>query len=258
MRSRSMTRSTLLLLSFLLSVGVVYAQLNESDSVHLQLKFNATASVLDGNVARTLLLNRLELAHANQKWGVSTRNDYQYGRTRYVLTESDVISYNFLYLHPLRRVYPYIMGLLETNLRRQIDFRYQVGPGVSWNVLNRKGSLLKLSITGTYEHTRYGGMVFDEERFNGSNIIETWRLTGRVYGKHVFKNKMRLSYEFWWQQSLQAGVNYRYHTEDALEFPVTKHVAFRMAFRYSFENIELQGLKPFDLYWTYGLTVTNF
>lgn len=43
------------------------AQLNESDSIRWQIKFNATASVLDGNVARTLLLNRIEVAHANKQ-----------------------------------------------------------------------------------------------------------------------------------------------------------------------------------------------
>jgi Protein of unknown function, DUF481 len=234
------------------------AQLNESDSIRWQIKFNSTTSVLDGNVARTLLLNRVELAHANHNWGISTRNDYQYGLTRYVLTENDVISYNFFYLKPWSKIYPYIMGLLETNLRRKIDFRYQIGPGVSWNVVDKNRSLVKLSLTGTYENTRYGGTLFDEEVFNGSNVIETWRVTGRIFGKHSLKSKVRISYEFWWQQSLNEQVNYRYHTEEAIEFPVTKHIAFRTAVRYSYENIELVGLKPYDLFWTYGLTITNF
>ncbi len=253
----TITREVVILM-FLLNWGTVNAQLNDSDSIPLQIKFNATASVLDGNVARTLLLNRLELAHSNQVWGISSRNDYQYGRTRYVLTENDVISYNFLYLHPLRKVYPYMMGLFETNLRRNIEFRYQVGPGVSWNLVDKHGSMLKVSMTGTYEHTRYGGMTFEDEKYNGSNTIETWRATARVFGKHILKSKLRLSYELWWQQSVQDRVNYRFHTEEALEFPVTKHVAFRTALRYSYENIELLGLKPFDFYWTYGLTISNF
>ncbi|MFN8889376.1 MAG: hypothetical protein ACK5WF_18100, partial [Cyclobacteriaceae bacterium] len=77
------------------------AQLNESDSVRWQARFNATGSILDGNVARTSLLHRLEITHANTKWGLSTRNDYQYGTTRHILTESDVISSNFIYLKPL-------------------------------------------------------------------------------------------------------------------------------------------------------------
>ena len=235
-----------------------HAQLNESDSINWQLKFNATGSLLDGNIARTLLLTRVEAAHANRKWGISTRNDYQYGTTRHLLTESDVISYNFLYLTPLNRVYPYLMGLVETNYRRNINFRYQVGPGVSWNVIQKKKSNLKLSLTGTYENTRYGGTVFDDDRYNGSNVIETLRLTGRIFGKHSLPNNFRISYEFWWQQSVSESFNFRYHTEESLEFPFSKHVAFRTSVRYSYENTELSGLKPFDLFWTYGFTITNF
>lgn len=243
---------------FLLSWQDSFSQLNESDSIKWQIKFNAAGSILDGNVARTLLLNRLELAKVNRKFGVSTRNDYQYGSTRYVLTENDVISYNFIYLKPLSKVYPYLMALVETNYRRKIDFRYQVGPGVSWNVIRTKASAVKLSATATYEHTRYGGTLFDDARYNGSTVIETWRATCRVFGKHVVDKRMRISYEFWWQQSLSESFNYRYHTEEALEFPISKRISLRTAFRYSFENVELVGLKPFDLFWTYGFTIANF
>lgn len=243
---------------FLIAWANLSAQLNESDSIRWQVKFNATASVLDGNVARTLLLTRIEVAHANERWGISTRNDYQYGRTFYNLTENDVISYNFIYIKPLAKVYPYVMGLVETNLRRRIDFRYQVGPGVSWNVVRKKTSFVKLSVTGTYENTQYNGSVFDNEQYNGYTVLDTWRLTGRIFGKHRLLDKVRISYEFWWQQSLSDRVNYRFHTEEAVELPVTKHIAFRTAVRYSYENIELVGLKPYDLFWTYGLTITNF
>lgn len=244
------------IVALLPSIG--WAQLNESDSIRWQVKFNATGSVLDGNVARTLLLNRLEVARANEKFGLSTRNDYQYGTARHKLTENDVISYNFVYLKPLSKVYPYVMGLVETNLRRRIDFRYQVGPGVSWNIVQQKSSLLKLSVTGTYENTRYNGTIFDDAKYNGANVIETWRATGRIFGKHILKSKIKISYEFWWQQSLNDSFNYRYHTEEALEFPIAKNVSLRTAFRYSYENVELLGLKPFDLFWTYGFTITNF
>jgi hypothetical protein len=245
-----------------LLILVVYisakAQLNESDSIRWLARFNATGSILDGNVARSSLLHRLEITHANAKWGLSTRNDYQYGTTRYILTESDVISSNFIYLKPLNKVYPYVMGLIETNLRRKIDFRYQVGPGLTWNVVQTKPSLLKLSATLTYENTRFGGTIFDDAKYNGNNVIETWRLTGRIFGRHILKSKLQINYEFWWQQSLSESFNYRFHTEESLEFPIAKYIALRTAVRYSYENVELLGLKPFDLFWTYGFTISNF
>lgn len=247
----------LLLLLILVSEANSFAQLNESDSVFWQLKVSSTGTVLDGNIARTLILNRLEVINANEHWGVSTKNDYQYGRTFHKLTENDFISYNFLYLRPFAQVYPYLMGLVETNLRRKIDFRYQIGPGISWNVINKKQTNLKLSFTGTFESTAFAGNVFEESFYSGCSSIDTWRLTGRIFGKHLFSDKIRVSYEFWFQQSLDKSVNYRYHTEETLEIPLTSRLAFRTALRYSYENIQLEGLKPYDLLWTFGLSYTR-
>lgn len=234
-----------------------HAQLNESDSVSWQVKASLTGTVLDGNIARTLLLNRIELINANPTWGLSTRNDYQYGRTFKQLSENDIISYNFVYYRPLSGVYPYIMGLVETNLRRKIDFRYQVGPGASWNIIQNRSHVVKLSITATFESTSFNGSAFDESIYDGANTIETWRATGRIFARHQLANKVRVGYEFWWQQSLEEEINYRYHAEAALEIPFTKTLAFRSSVRYSFENIVLAGLKPFDLLWTYGLSYTR-
>lgn len=242
-----------------LSGGAAQAQLNESDSLRFQVRFTSAGSLLEGNVARLLLLNKLELARANETWGFSSRNDYQYGTTFHRRTENDVLSFNYLYYRPLARVYPYLMVLAETNWRRRIDFRYQVGPGLTWNVLARKEHILKLSATVSYERTLYRDTTYEDERYNGSRTIETMRLTGRLYGRHkLADDKLRVHYEFWFQQSLAYRPNYRYFSEASLELPLSKKVAFRLGARYTYEHIELLGLKPYDLYATYGITLTNF
>lgn len=120
------------------------AQLNSNDTLGWQIKLSASCSLLDGNVARFLLVNRLEASYVDRSWGMSIRNDYQYGTTRYNITENDFISYNFLYVTPLKKVYPYLMGIVETNYRRKIQFRYQLGAGVSYMVA-LKGSNLAVA-----------------------------------------------------------------------------------------------------------------
>jgi hypothetical protein len=244
-----------------LSVGVGFAQLNESDSTPLQLKFTATGSYLDGIVNRLLLVNRAEIAYAKPTWGFSSRNDYQFGRTFYRQTENDILSYNYLYANPLRRSYPYAMLLIETNYRRKVNFRYQPGLGVSYNLVQERHNLLKLSLTGSFEHSKYGGTEFENHENSNppSSVIETWRLTGRVFGRHrLLHDRLRLLYEIWFQQSVLDGANYRYHTDDALEFPVSKYIALRLGFRYTYEHVELVGNKPYDLFLTYGITISNF
>ena len=242
------------------SVSNCYSQLNESDSIKFQMKFSSTGSYLDGNVNRLLLLNKLELALANNKWGISSRNDYQYGRTFHTLTENDISSWNFIYLKPLNRVYPYIMFLYETNYRREIIQRLQPGLGLSYNAIHdNKNHLLKLSLTGSYETSKYEGYKFQHQSDTSSNQLNTWRATARLFGKHkLFKDKVRVSYEFWFQQSVTEKNNYRYFNEESIEFPISKYFAFKTGFRYTFENLELQGKKPYDLFWTYGITISNF
>lgn len=240
-------------------LGSSYAQLNESDTLKLQAKLTSSGSYLDGIVNRMLLINKMELLYANKKIGLSTRTDYQFGKTFYKQTENDWLSYNFFYLFPTHRMYPYAMLLLETNYRREIEHRIQPGLGVSYNVIHHNANhLLKLSLTGSYERSAYSGRKFDNRTDTTSNIIETPRVTGRVYGRHKLKGKLRFVYEFWFQQSVTEVENYRYHTEEMLEWPLTKYISIRTSLKYTYEHVELLGKKPYDLFWTYGISVSNF
>lgn len=236
------------------------AQLNESDTLPLQLKLTTTGSYLDGIVSRLLLINRAELAYANPQWGISSRNDYQYGQTFNRQTEADLVSYNFLYMRPLQRLYPYVMLLVETNYRRKINFRYQSGVGISYNLLRQKQSFLKLSLTASFEHSAYGGTVFEHYVPTGPrpNVIETVRATGRVFGRQqLLGNRLRLYYEGWFQQSVLDRENYRFHVDNSLEVPISKRVAVRAGLRYTFERVGLAGNKPYDLFITYGISLSN-
>jgi hypothetical protein len=235
------------------------AQLNRNDTIPWQVKLTASGSMLDGNVSRLLLMNRLEVAYADPLWGMSSRDDYQYGTTKHVKTEDDFVSCNFIYLRPQKKVYPFLMGIVETNYRRKIGFRYQLGPGVSYTISSRKNSLVRVSLTGTYEHTRFGGTRFENLSDTLLNTIDVGRLTVRLYGmQRLFDDKLRFTCEFWLQQSVSDRCNYRIYNEEIFEVPFNKNLSFRTALRYSYENIRIQGLKPNDLFWTFGLTLSNF
>jgi hypothetical protein len=237
----------------------INAQLNRGDTLDWQIKFTVNGSLLAGNVSRFILMNKLELAFAQPLWGMSSRNEYQFGTAARRKTENDFISYNFLYLYPLRKVYPYMMALVETNYRKRIRFRYQLGPGVSYSLLAEKNSLVRLSMTGTYEHTRFDGTQFSNLRDTQSNIIKVCRITGRLFTRHhLFEGRMKIIAEFWWQQSVSDARNHRFYNEEVVEFPVSEHISFRTGFRYTYENVRLKELKPHDLFWTFGFSISNF
>ncbi len=236
-----------------------YCQLNESDSLRWQFKASATASLLNGILDRFITVNKLEAGHALEHFGFSTRNDYQYGTFGPSTTENDLTSFNYIYLNPRSRVYPYLMVLAEVNYRRQLTQRYQPGVGVSWNVMRKPHHFLKLSATASYETSTYKGTRFTYLEDTTRNVVNTARLTARAYGRHrLFNNKLRAFYEFWFQQSVQVQQNYRLYAEAALELPITKHFSFRANGRFTYENIQLLGLKPYDLYATLGVSISSF
>lgn len=252
-------RRLFLLVFLLASLSQAQAQLNESDTIPFHIKFTSSGSYLHGVFTRLLLNNRFEVARATKNWGVSTRNDYNYGYTLFKRTENDLNSYNFLYRRPTDRFYPYLMLLMETHYRRKLHFRYQPGTGVSYNLVQGPHNIVKLSAIVSYEHSRYGGNRFVHYEDVSSNIISTWRFTGRYFAKHrIWEDKLRLSYEFWYQQSIIDKNNYRFHTEEVLEVPVNRHVSVRASFRYTYEHIVLEGIKPFDMFLTYGISLGNF
>lgn len=67
-----------------------YGQLNEVDTLRWHMRFSANGLLLEGNISRLLLLGRLEVANANAKMGLSTRNDYQYGTKNQLKSEDDI------------------------------------------------------------------------------------------------------------------------------------------------------------------------
>ncbi len=230
------------------------AQLLERDTARWSYALASSFFLSKGNVDRLLWKSDASLKHIHAGWGFSSDNTYLHGSFGSFRTERDFFSRNFLYLHPKAKFYPYLMGWLETNLRRKIDFRYQLGPGATWVPLNKGGNVLKFSLTATYEHTDFNGNNFVNAEPQAFNVIDTWRLTGRLFGYHgLLQDKLRLQYEFWYQQSLEFGNNYRYHTEVSLLAPLSKALSVRLNLNYSFENVVLTGVKQGDLFWTMGL-----
>lgn len=257
---RIITTGAGLLAGFFILLGYapLTAQLSEQDTARWQYLLSLNGTVLTGNVSRTLVLGTAELRHVTERWGAYSGNTYQFGTFGGRRTEDDLISRNFLYLFPKRRWYPYQMTWLERNLRRRIDFRYQVGIGATVVAVRQAQHLLKLSATGTYEETLFNGTAFTDFDNGGSDRIGTWRLTGRIFGwSRLGKDGLLLRYEYWIQPSLEERKNFRYHLEASLSLPLGRRLSLRTAVNYSHESIVLQGVRQDDLLWVFGLSFGN-
>lgn len=236
-------------------ISTTHAQLSEADTLRWQYRVSATGSWLRGNIEQFMLLGTGEAAHVRERWGIKSAISYQYGTFFDRQTLGEGIWRNFLYLDPRARLYPYLMLWYQRSYQRGIDHRTQVGPGLTYVLLRKPGHVLKLSATATYEANTFRTASFRERSDLTAPLIETWRITGRLYGEHkIMEGLMRLQYEGWIQPSLTDADNLRAHVEAALSIPLKKGLALRQAVNWSYESVVQQRNTYEDLLWTFGVS----
>jgi hypothetical protein len=251
--------SAALLVAFLLAVcHPGWAQLTEADTLKFGYRLAANGSWITGNVERLLLIGAADLSTVHERWAFRSSNQYQYGTFGPFQTENDLLSRNFFYLTPRKKVYPYLMGWVERNLRRDFALRYQLGPGVTYTLARSEAQVVKASLTAAYEEARFNRDTFEAPAYDGRKIIRTYRTTLRLFGQHrLGTGRARLRYELWGQPALEDAENYRLYGDFFAELPLGKAVFFRTGFNYTYESIVLTGVKRQDTFWVFGLSVSN-
>ena len=240
------------------------AQINESDTLALKADLSVTGFWQGGNVET--LIFRAKSGFSFKPWDgwvFKTQNSYVFQEFGGDKADSDFLSLNFLYINPERNFYPQILTFFSTNFRREIDIRAIFGAGMTYQVIDKKKdkhkNWLKLSITGEYEQTRFRRADFNLIEYNNSREINTFRSTIWVNGKyHLFKKKMILTHEMYAQPSLEQGNNFRWWADVAAEFPIWKHLNFKINYLRTYENIVISGQQQEDEFLTFGLTLKSY
>ncbi len=245
-------RALALLVALFLAVGAD-AQLSEADTLRWQYRASASGSWLRGNVEQFTLLGTGEAAHVRPHWGVKSAISYQYGTFFYRQTLGEGVWRNFLYANPKARLYPYVMLWYQRSHQRGIEHRTQVGPGATYVLLRKNAQLLKVSVTGTYETSTFRTANYRERNDLTDPVIDTYRITGRIYGEHkLLSGVLKLQYELWVQPSITDSDNLRAHAEAALSVPLKKGFALRQAMNWSYESVVQRTNQYQDLLWTFG------
>lgn len=246
---------TLLLFPIFLS-----AQINESDTLKVKGSLSITGFYQGGNVDTFIFRAKTDFSFKPwKKWVFKNQNSYIFQEFDKEKADEDILSLNFLYLNPERKIYPFVLGFVSTNFRREIDLRYLVGAGATFQIINKEKHWLKVSLSSEYENTHFNLTNFNYVEYNGQETLETWRGTIWVNGKyHVFKNKIILSHESYYQPSLEDNNNYRWQIDLGLELPVWKYLSFKVNFRRTFENIVVVNQDQEDRFLTLGFTLKSY
>lgn len=245
---------------FLFVSTFLFAQLNESDTLKVKAKLALTGFWQAGNVETLIFRTKADLSVVPLKnWVFKTQNSYVYQAFGGDKADEDFLSLNFLYLNPDRKIYPLVLSFVSTNFRREIDIRYLIGAGITYQIIDGDKKWLKISLTSEYESTNFTNTRFNLTEFNGKETINTLRGTIWVNGKyHLFKKKMVITHESYVQPSLQENSNYRWQADIGLEFPVFKFLSFKINYLHTFESLVIQNQKQQDQFLTLGFTLKSF
>ena len=245
---------------FLILPIFLSAQINESDTLNLKASLSVTGFYQGGNVETLIFRTKTDLSFIPwQHWVFKNQNSYVYQAFNKEKADEDILSLNFLYLNPERKIYPFILGFVSTNFRREINLRTLFGAGTTFQLLNKKNNWLKLSISSEYEQTDFSETNFNYSEYNGNGSINTFRGTIWVNGKyHVIKEKVILNHELYFQPSLEQSNNFRWQGDIGLELPIWKHLNFKINYRHTFESIVIENQQQEDRILTFGFTLKSY
>lgn len=251
-----MYKQILFSIFFLLIIGKTFAQLEESDTARWQ--FNSTVSLRlnTGNIQRLIVTPEANVSHLpkNKLWGFSMRQRYTFGTFGKYRTENDLLSRNFLYFIPEKRVYPYIMLWMNTHERQRLSFRYQVGPGVTFVPLKKGNQIIKLSATFSYEQNWYKEDKLTLISDTLARNYNVFRATARIFGSHkLAKGIVDIYYEFLWQPSLTSLQNWRLFAEGGVNVKIVKGFSMRSFITYEYQQVHVTTEKPNDLVLSIGV-----
>ena len=236
------------------------AQINESDSLKIKASLSLTGLFQKGNVETFIFRAKSDFSFKPTKNLVfKTQNSYVYQAFGGDKADEDILSLNFLYLNTDRKFYPLLLGFISTNFRREIDLRYLVGAGVTYQVFTKKDSWLKVALTTEYENTNFARSSFNKIEYNDNQEINTHRATIWMNGKYtLFKKKMIFNHELFFQPSLSESNNFRWQADLGLELPIWKYLNFKINYLHTFESIVIENQKESDTTISFGFTLKNF
>ena len=239
---------------------LLHAQINESDTVKLQASLAVTGLYQSGNVETKIFRTKTEFSYKPfDNWVFKNQNSYVYQEFGLAKADEDILSLNFLYFNTDKKVYPFVLGFVSTNFRREINLRTLTGAGATFVVIDKEKKWLKLSVSSEYEYTRFDKTNFNLASYSGETSIETVRGTLWANGKYsVLKDKMILTHQSYYQPSLIKSDNYRWQADLGLEFPVWKYINFKVDYRQTFESVVIENQKQEDRFLTFGLVIKNF
>jgi len=230
--------------------------LQAQDSSHVSINLGLSGSYQRGNFQRLQLINRVEgtLRTPSQKWELETRHLYLYQTVFGSRTQNDYLGRTFLTRELTDRLNVFTAFFYESYFIKRIQANIHAGLGVRYSIFRSEREFLELGLMGGYGRKAFKGNTFTDFDNGGSAIIQGPLLTPVWNSRFVLiRHRVILNLLAWMQQDLGLRQNWRTVIDGNLLFPITKGLSINLTVNYFYENLNLEGVQPSDLFFTYGI-----
>jgi hypothetical protein len=134
-----------ILLCFLFFPIILSAQTNKSDTLKVKASLSLTGFWQGGNVETLIFRAKSDLSFKPWKKGLfENKNSYVYQEFGKSKADEDILSLNFLRFNTDLKISPLVLGFISTNFRREIDLRYILGIGATYQIFEKKRKLVEI------------------------------------------------------------------------------------------------------------------
>jgi len=230
------------------------AQLNESDTVQLQLRASLTGMRQAGNVDFFSLSSSLVASTHLGPFAFKSQNSVRYQAFAGNATDNDLDTRNFLYYNCRKTVYPYLYGIASSNFRRQISMRYLFGAGMTAQILQKPEHVVKIGASVCYEQSTFTENSFNFDAYDGNAVVPLGRGTLWLYGTHRWSDQVHFFYEAFGQPAFSDLNNYRIHAQLGLDVKLIQNLSLSASYLWNREQLVVEGIQQDDQILTFGLS----
>lgn len=226
----------------------VRAQFN--DSTHYHIKYATTGIINRTNDARSFVLNNALLFQVNKKkLSFNSNSSWIYGRQDAALTNNDLsTALNADYLREVQRFYYWALASFASSYSLKINYQFQAGAGVGYNIIKKTDVELEVSDGLLYESSDL--KLADDMR----DIYQTVRNSLRIRYRWDINKLVVVEGMHFWQPSLLRIDDYIIRSNSALSIKLSSWLSFTTSFTYN----KINRTNRENLLLNFGLTAEKY
>lgn len=231
-----------------LSGKTAFPQFN--DSTHHRFSFSSTGIINQTKDLSSYVSNNVVSYEINQKkLNFNTAASWVYGKQQKQLSNNDYSAFaNLDYLKDVKQLYYWGLFNFDKSYSLKVNYRFQLGGGVAYGVLNKPDMNLSLSDGFVYESSDLTDPVI------GKDIYQTVRNSFRLKLHWTYKDILAFDAAGFYQPSLASFKDYIIKSNNSLSIKLSKWLAINASVVYN----KISRTNRENLLITYGLKIDKY